>query len=92
MFFLPLHALGLAFVPASIEDHSDCLLAGGVVSGDIEQVVGGTGLQAAKLVDQGLAGHPREECVDDVRVDDIREAVALLGEPVDVILLELAGL
>ena len=78
-------ALGLAFVPASVEDRSDRLLTGGVVSGDVEQVVGGTGLQASKLVDQGLAGHPREECADDVRVDDIREGVASLGEPMDVI-------
>ena len=69
--------LGLAFVPASIEDHSDRLLARGVVRGDVEQVMGGTGLQAAKLVDQGLAGCPREECADDVRVDDIRKGVAL---------------
>ena len=45
------HALGLAFVPASVEDRSDCLLARGVVGGDVEQVMGGTGFQAAKLVD-----------------------------------------
>ena len=77
-------ALGLAFVPASVKDRSDCLLAKGVVSGDVEQVAGGTGLQAAKLVDQGLAGRLEEECVDDVCVDDIREGVALLGEPADV--------
>ena len=43
------------------------------------------GLQAAKLVDQGLVGRPREECADDVRVDDIREGVASLGEHTDVI-------
>ena len=48
--------------------------------------MGGTGLQAAKLVDQALAGCPGEEYADDVRVDDIREGVASLGEPVDVIL------
>ena len=29
-----------------------------VVCGDVEQVVGGLGLQAAKLVDQGLASRP----------------------------------
>ena len=29
-------ALGLAFVPASAEDRSDCLLARGVVGGDVE--------------------------------------------------------
>ena len=45
------HTLGLAFVPASIEDRSDHLLAGGMVSGDVEQVVGGTRLQAAELMD-----------------------------------------
>ena len=78
-------ALGLAFVPASIEDRFDHLLAGGMVHGDVEQVAGGTGLQAAKLVDQGLAGRPGEECANDVRVDDIREGVASLGEPMDVI-------
>ena len=79
-------ALGPAFVLASVEDCSNRLLAKGVVRGDIEQVAGGMGLQAAKLVDQGLAGCPREECTDDVRVDDIREGVASLGEPMDVIL------
>ena len=56
-----------------------------MVSGDVEQVVGGTGLQATKLVDQGLPGRPGEECADDVRVDDIREGVALLGEPTVVV-------
>ena len=77
--------LGIALVLASTKDRSDRLLTGGMVSGDIEQVVGGTGLQATKLVDQGLAGRLGEECVDDVCVDDIREGVASLGEPIDVI-------
>ena len=36
--------LGLAFVPASDEDHSDRLLARGVVRGNVEQVMGGMGL------------------------------------------------
>ena len=78
-------ALGLAFVLASIEDLSDRLLIGGVVRGDVKQVVGAMGLQTPKLVDQGLASCPGEECADDVRVDDIREGVASLGEPMDVI-------
>ena len=38
------HALGLAFVPAPIEDRSDRFLTGGVVCGDVEQVAGGMGL------------------------------------------------
>ena len=37
-------ALGLAFVPASVEDCSYRLLTGGVVCGDVEQVAGGLGL------------------------------------------------
>ena len=45
-------ALGLAFVLAFVEDRSDCLLTGGMVCGDVEQVTGGTGLQATRLVDQ----------------------------------------
>jgi len=71
-------ALSLALVSASDKDRSDCLLARGIVCGDIEQVAGGTGLQTAKLVDQGLIGCPREERGDDVRVDDIRKGIAQL--------------
>ena len=69
-------ALGLALVPASTKDCSDHLLTGGVVRGDIEQVTGGTGLQTAKLVDQELTGCPREECTDDVCINDVRKGVA----------------
>ena len=65
--------LGLALVLASIEDHSDRLLARGVFRGDVELVAGGTGLYVAELVDQGFAGCPGEERADDVYVDDIRE-------------------
>ena len=78
------HAFGLAFVLASVEDHSDRLLTEGMVSGDVKQVAGGMELQAAKLVDQGFACRPREECADDVRVDDIRKGVVPLREPTDV--------
>ena len=78
-------ALGLALVPASTKDRFDRLLAGGMVCGDVEQVVGGAGLQTAKLVDQGLTGCPGEERADDIHVDDIREGVASFGEPTDVV-------
>ena len=64
-------ALGLAPVPTAAEDHLDSLLTEGVVRGDVEHVMGGMGLHTVELVDQGLAGCPREERVDDVRVDDI---------------------
>ena len=70
--------LGLAPVPTTTKDHPDHLLTRGVVHRDVEQVVGGTGLHTAELVDQGLAGCPREESADDVRVDEIRNGVALL--------------
>ena len=77
--------LGLAFVLASTKDRSDHLLTGGMVCGDVEQVAGGIGLHTAALVDQGLVGCLREERTDDVRVDDIRQGVAPLREPMDVI-------
>ena len=69
-------ALGLALVPTATEDHPDCILAKGVVHGNVEQVVGGMGLRIAELVDEGLAGCPGEERTDDVRVNDIRKGVA----------------
>ena len=77
--------LGLALILAFIEDHSDHLLTRGVVRGNVKQVMGGTRLHIAKLVDQELAGCPREEHADDVRIDDIRKGVAPFREPVDVI-------
>ena len=43
-------------------------------------------------MDQGLAVCPGEECADDVSVDDIKEGVASLGEPTDVLPQGLAGL
>ena len=70
--------LGLAFVLASVEDRSNRLLTRGVVHGDVEQVVGGTGLHTTELVDQRLVGCPREEHADDVHVNDIRKGVAPL--------------
>ena len=83
--FVRVCALGFELVSASAEDCSDHLLAKGMVGGDVEQVAGGTGFQAAKLVDKGLVVCPREERADDVYVDDIGEGVASLGEPTDVI-------
>ena len=71
-------ALGLALAPTTAEDRLNCLLAGGVVRGDVKQVVGGMGLQTAKLVGQGLTGCPREECADGIRVNNIRKGVAPL--------------
>jgi hypothetical protein len=69
-------ALELDLVPASTKDRSDRLLVGGMVRGDVEHVMGGTGLQTTKLVDQGLIGCSGEEWADDVRVNDIKKGVA----------------
>ena len=41
--FVWIRMLGLAFVPTSVEDRSDCLLTRGVVGGNVEQIVGGAG-------------------------------------------------
>ena len=69
-------AFGLAPVPTIAEDRPDRLLAGGVVRGDVEQVMGGTGLQTAELVDQGLTSCSGEERADDVHINHIRKGVA----------------
>ena len=55
-----------------------------MVCGDVEQVMGGMGLQTTELVDQGLTGCPREEHAGDIRVNNIRKGVAPLQEPTDV--------
>jgi len=69
--------LGLAPILTAAEDHPNRLLIRGIVCGDVEQVMGGMGLHTAELVDQGLAGCPKEEHANDVHVDDIRKGVAL---------------
>ena len=70
-------ALGLALVLTTTKDCLTCLLTEGVVCGNVEQTVGGTGLHTAELVDEGLAGCPGEEQADDVHVDKIRKGVAM---------------
>ena len=85
LFFLPLYVegpssrsscLALPLSRPPLKTAFDHLLTRGMVHGDVEQVVGGSGLQAAKLMDQGLAGCPGEECADDVHADDIGKGVA----------------
>jgi len=71
--FILVHALGFEIVSASAKDRSDRLLARGLVAGNVEQVAGGTGLHTTELVDQGLAGRPREERADDASTTSERE-------------------
>jgi hypothetical protein len=42
--------------------------------------MGGAQLPAVELVNEGLAGGPRQERIDDVCVDDIKDRIALLRE------------
>jgi hypothetical protein len=81
----PSPSLSIAFGPTVGEDHPDRLVAGGVVRGDVQELASGARLPAAKLVNDGLAGGPKEDCTDDICINDVREGIALLGEPVDVV-------
>jgi hypothetical protein len=63
-----------------------------VVHGDIQELVGDARLSTAELVNEGLAGGPREEHADNVCIDDVGERVALPGELADVVLQGLTGL
>ena len=58
---------------------SNSLLAGGVVGGGIEQLVGVGGSASRKLVHQVPACRTLEESVDDLDVGDARE----LGAPLE---------
>ena len=49
------------------------------------------GLDVLKLMDQGLASSPRDECPNDVGINDVGEFVALLREPQDVLTKSLFG-
>jgi hypothetical protein len=76
----------------TLKDGPDRLLAGGMVGGDLQELVRGARLLAPQFVDQGLAVRPTEERTDDVGVDDARQRVALLGEASDIVAQGLSGL
>ena len=56
-----------------LKDGLDRLLAGGVVGGDVQDLMRGARLLATQFVDQGFAMRPAEERADDVGVDDAWE-------------------
>ena len=62
------------------EDHTNCLFARGEVGGNVEQLTGARRGLAPELVYQLLAGGAGNEGSDDVRVCDVGELGALLGE------------
>ena len=76
----------------ALEDGPDHLLSGGVVSGNLQELVRSMRLLAPQFVDRGLAVRPAEERTDDVGVDDARQRVALFGEAPDVVAQGLTGL
>jgi hypothetical protein len=67
-----LRPLGLSHGPANGENRPDHLLAGGLVRGDVQELMGGARHLTAELVNEGLASGSSEERTDDVCVDDVR--------------------
>ena len=59
-------------VLVALEDGPDRLLAGGVVGGNLQELIRSVRLLAPQFVDQGLAVRPAGERADDVGVEDAR--------------------
>ena len=53
----------LCLALGAVEDSSDRLFARGMAGGDVKELLGGPRTLATQLVDQGLAGGPRQEGV-----------------------------
>jgi len=68
----------------AVKNHPDGLLARGMASGDVEELLGGSRALASQLVNQGLAGGPGQKSSYDVGVGDIGQLIALLGEAPDI--------
>jgi hypothetical protein len=74
-------------LPVTLDENSpDCLLARGMPSGDVEQLLHGLWLIVTELMHQGLVARARLDCRDDVGVIDLVEFMALSGESLNVIL------
>ena len=56
----------------AVKDRSDRLLARGMAGGDVEELFGGSWALTSQLVNQGLAGDPRQESSYDVSVENVR--------------------
>jgi hypothetical protein len=63
----------------------DCLLIGGILGGNVQELPHHVCGLMAKRVDERLTGRAINEGVDDVGVGDVGELVALLGETLDVL-------
>src|SRR6185437_9516178 len=82
----------LALARLVVEDGTNSLLAGGVVGGSVEQLIGVDGSTSCELMHQVPARRSFEESVDDLDVGDAGELGALLGEASHVVTQGLAGL
>jgi hypothetical protein len=77
-----LAALGLLVL---LEDGLNRLLARGELGGDVHQLTRPGGGLATQLAHQVAAGGAGEECADDIRIGDVGQLGALLGESLDVV-------
>ena len=75
-----------------VKNGTNSLLAGGVVGGGVEQLVGVRVLASRELVHQVPARRTLEEGVDDLDVGDAGELGALLGEVSNIVAQEFIGL
>ena len=55
----------------AVEDRFDRLLARGMASGDVEELLGGSRALTSQLMDQGLAGGPKQENSYDIGIGDV---------------------
>jgi hypothetical protein len=69
-----------------VEDGLDGLLSRSELGGDVHQFTCLGGCLATQQADQVTVGGTDEECSDDVRVGDVGELGALLGEQTNVLL------
>ena len=73
---------GLGF-PAEVG--LDGLLAGGILGGDVQELLRCARCLTAKHVEERLVGHATDEGIDHVGVGDVWEHIALIGEELNVI-------
>jgi hypothetical protein len=72
-------SLGLA------TDGLDCLLVGGVLGGNIQELPHCARGLTVERMDERLIGHAIDEGVDDVGVGDVEELIVLLGKTLDIL-------
>lgn len=81
---------GLALTSAKVG--LDSCLVGSMAGCKIEQLLHHPWLVVPELMDKSLVGGSRDECSDNICVDDVRELIALLVEVADILLKSLLGL